>query len=168
MYKAAIWAIALMFAFGATAETKSPFGGFKHDETQPIEIAADTLEVREADKVAVFSGTVDAQQGTLRLTADTIEVAYGNGEGGTGQIRRMKATGNVFIVNGAETASGDWAKYNVAGGLIEMGGTVTLTQGGNIIKGASLTIDLKTGQGKIQGGAGVRVKSTFTPAKVSE
>ncbi|MGB0504836.1 MAG: lipopolysaccharide transport periplasmic protein LptA [Pikeienuella sp.] len=168
MYKAALWAIALLFAFGATAESKGPFGGFKHDETQPIEIAADALEVRETDKIAVFSGAVDAQQGTLRLTADTVEVTYGGGDGGTGQIRAMKATGKVFIVNGAETASGDWAKYNVAGGVIEMGGSVTLTQGGNVVKGASLTIDLKSGQGKVKGGTGGRVKSTFTPAKVSE
>lgn len=167
MYKAAIWVVALLFASAAAAESKSPFGGFKHDETLPIEIAADALEVREADKIAVFSGAVDATQGTLRLTADTVEVAYGDGEGGTGQIRRMEAVGNVFIVNGAETASGDRAEYNVAGGVIRMNGSVTLTQGGNVVKGQSLTIDLNTGQGKIDGGTG-RVKSTFTPAKVSD
>jgi len=40
---------------------------------------------------------------------------------------------------------------------------VTLTQGGNVVKGASLTIDLNTGRGAIDGGSG-RVKSVFTPA----
>ena len=44
-----------------------------------------------------------------------------------------------------------------------MGGAVTLTQGGNVVKGAALTIDLNSGQGKVDGGGG-RVKSTFAPS----
>ena len=52
---------------------QSPFGGFRHDETQPIEIAADSLEVQEANGIAIFRGAVVAGQGTLRLTAEELE-----------------------------------------------------------------------------------------------
>jgi len=69
----------------------------------------------------------------------------------------------VFIANGAETAKGDLAEYDVETGKIVMTGAVTLTPGGNVVKGASLTIDLNTGRGAIDGGGG-RVKSVFTPA----
>lgn len=146
----------------APALAQSPFGGFRHDETQPIEIAADSLEVQEANGIAIFRGAVVAGQGTLRLTAEELEVTYGQGGGGTGEINRLQAKGDVFIANGAETAAGDWADYDVAKGTIRMGGAVTLTQGGNVIKGAALTIDLNSGQGKVDGNGG-RVKSTFAP-----
>lgn len=163
---ACIVTAAMIMGMAGPASAQSPFGGFKHDETQPIEIAADSLEVREADSVAFFRGEVVAGQGTLRLTAAELEVDYGDSDGATGQIRRLQARGAVFIANGAETASGEWADYDVAGGLIKMGGAVTLTQGGNVVKGATLTIDLNTGQGRVDGGGG-RVKSVFTPAPKS-
>lgn len=165
---AAAFALAtLVAAGGAFAQSNSPFGGFRHDETQPIEIAADSLEVREQDGIVIFSGAVDAGQGTLRLTANKLTVTYGDGGAGSGEINKMRAEGSVFIANGAETASGDWAEYDVAGGFITMGGAVTLTQGGNVVKGGSLKINLNTGQGAVDG-AGGRVKSVFTPAKKSE
>ena len=145
-----------------SAFAQSPFGGFRHDETQPIEIAADSLEVQEANRIAIFRGKVVAGQGTLRLTSDELEVSYGAGGGGTGEINRLQAKGDVFIANGAETAAGAWADYDVARGEIKMGGGVTLTQGGNVVKGGSLTIDLNTGRGAVDGGGG-RVKSIFAP-----
>lgn len=156
-------ALAAVVATGAAAQSASPFGGFKHDETQPIEIAADSLEVREQEKIAVFKGEVVAGQGTMRLSADELEVNYAGDGGGTGQIQRLQARGNVVVANGAETASGDYADYNVAAGTIRMTGDVTLNQGGNTVSGQSLSIDLNTGRGNVEGGSG-RVKSVFAPA----
>lgn len=157
--------VTMAFVAGA-ALAQSPFGGFSHDSTQPIEIAADSLEVREADNLAIFTGKVVAGQGTLRLTANELEVTYGDGGGGSGEIQSLRAKGDVFIANGAETAAGEWATYDVAAGLISMGGAVTLTQGGNVVKGNALTINLDTGQGKVDGGSG-RVKSVFAPSPKS-
>ena len=153
----------LALAIGATvagAEQKGPFGGFKHDSNAPIEIAADSLEVRQAENLAIFSGAVDAAQGTLRLTADKVTVNYGGGEGENGRIDRLRAEGKVFLSNGAETAAGQWADYDVAGGSVSMGGGVTLTQGDNAISGQTLSIDLNAGRGQISGG---RVRSVFKP-----
>ena len=73
----------------------------------------------------------------------------------------MRADGNVFLSNGAETAQGAWAEYDVASGMMRMGGNVVLTQGDNAISGESLVIDLNAGTGRIEGG---RVKSVFAPA----
>lgn len=154
--------LAVMALSTASAQQSNPFGSFKHDSTQPIEIVADSLAVDQGAKQATFTGAVEAGQGTMRLTADKIVVTYG-GEGGgdTGKIDKLRAEGDVFLSNGAETAKGSWADYNVAGGLVTMGGDVVLTQGDNAISGQSLTIDLNAGTGKISGG---RVKSVFTPA----
>lgn len=157
-------ALALLLAAGpAAAQTAdSPFGSFKHDASQPIEITADSLAVDQAAQTATFTGEVVAGQGTLRLTAARVTVAYGaeGGEDATGRIRSLRADGDVFLSNGAETARGQWAEYDVAGGVVLMGGDVVLTQGENAISGQSLRIDLNAGAGEISGG---RVRSIFTP-----
>lgn len=154
--------LAIIALSAASAQENNPFGSFKHDATLPIEIVADSLAVDQGAKQATFSGAVEAGQGTMRLTADKIVVSYG-GEGGgdTGRIDRLRAEGDVFLSNGAETAKGEWADYDVASGTVTMGGDVVLTQGENAISGQSLTIDLNAGTGRISGG---RVKSVFTPA----
>ncbi|MCL5776681.1 lipopolysaccharide transport periplasmic protein LptA [Limibaculum sp. FT325] len=158
---------AALAAGGAIAQTASPFGGFKHDSTAPIEITSDSLEVQQANNLAIFAGSVVAGQGTLRLTADRVAVTYTQekADSETGAIRNMRADGNVFLSNGAETATGSWAEYDVAGGVVRMGGAVVLTQGGNAISGESLTIDLNSGTGRIDGQGKGRVKSVFTPSQ---
>ena len=146
----------------AAAQDQGPFGGFKHDRTAPIEITSNALEVRQAENLAIFSGDVVAGQGTLRLTADRLDVAYDDAAEGnpeTGQITNMQAHGNVFISNGAETAQGERAEYDVDTGLITMTGSVVLTQGENVISGQRLVINLDDGQGRMEG----RVKSIFMP-----
>lgn len=156
----------------AQSAQSNPFGSFKHDSTQPIEITADKLAVNNAARTATFTGEVVAGQGTLRLTADLVTVDYGgdaaagtsSGGGapsaGTGRIDKLRAEGSVFLTSGAETAKGSWAEYDVAKGIVTMGGDVVLTQGENAISGQSLRIDLNAGVGEISGG---RVKSVFTP-----
>jgi lipopolysaccharide export system protein LptA len=159
----ALAALAAVTAAGAAAQGTGPFGGFKHDSTAQIEIVADALEVRQAENLAIFTGEVVAAQGTMRLTADKLVVTYASTEANadTGQIQHMRADGNVFLSNGGETGQGAWAEYDVANGIIRMGGDVVLTQGDNAISGESLVIDLNAGTGRIEGG---RVKSVFTPA----
>lgn len=166
-----------MLALGvAAAQESGPFGGFKHDSSKPIEIASDRLEVRQAENLAIFSGTVEAAQGTLRLTAERVVVAYDpdQQDSSTGAIRNMKAEGDVFLSNGAETAEGAFAEYDVTSGKMFMRGDVILTQGGNTIIGEALEIDLNTGVAAMSGGVstatggedgGGRVKSIFTPAR---
>ncbi len=168
---------------GTAQEAGSPFGSFKHDSTQPIEITSDSLSVNQAEQVATFSGAVVAGQGTLRLTATEMRIFYdgdpaatpggaatpdeGNPQTGnpqTGSIRLMRATGNVILTNGAEAAQGDWAEYDVSKGVITMGGAVILTQGANAISGTSLWIDLNAGVGEIKG----RVRTIFQPAATGE
>lgn len=165
--------LVLALPLAATAQTVP--AGFQHDSTQPIEISADSLEMRQTEQTAVFSGTVDARQGQVRMQADRLIVSYDANSGDTndsaGAIRNVRAEGNVFISSAQETAQGDWAEYDVTTGSIVMGDDVALTQGPkNVLVGGSLFIDLNTGFAKLDGGqaAGVsgasgRVEAIFTP-----
>jgi len=164
---AAILAVAVAPLGPAAAQESGPFGGFKHDNTAPIEITSDALEVRQAENLAIFSGAVEAGQGTLRLTADVVNVFYDNenqSDSETGAIRRMTAEGNVFLSNGTETAEGQTAEYDVVSGMMRMSGDVVLTQGQNAIAGDALVIDMNAGTGRVVGQTGGRVRSVFTPS----
>lgn len=154
-------------ATDAAAQTQGPFGGFKHDNSAPIEITSDALEVRQSENLAIFSGAVEAGQGTLRLTSDVLNVYYdneGEEDSDTGAIKRMTAEGNVFLSNGTETAEGSNADYDVVTGMMRMSGDVVLTQGRNAIAGDALVIDMNAGTGRIVGQTGGRVRSIFTPS----
>ena len=122
------------------------------DTSLPIEVAADTFEVRQAEQVAIFAGSVDATQGEMRLQAREVQIHYQTGDGSESEITRLDATGEVHVSSPRETARGDWAIYDVLAETVTMGGNVVLTQGPNVIQGDQLTINLATGRSRIEGG----------------
>lgn len=163
-------ALAAALAVPAFAQdAKGPFGGFKHDRNAPVEIASDLLEVRQEEQIAIFTGNVIAGQGTLRLTANNMVVKFdenSENESETGAIQNVKAKGNVFLSNGAETAQGEAAEYNLVTGIMTMQGNVVLTQGKNVGSGNALEINLNTGVAKLRGAKGTgRVKLSLQPSQ---
>lgn len=147
----------------ALAQSGGALGGFKVDTSQPIEISADALEVRQEQQTAIFTGSVDARQGTVRMQAQQLVVTYdpdSEAQGQAGAIRRVRAEGDVFVSSPEGAAQGNWADYDVSSSTILMGDTVTLTQGTeNVLAGGSLSINLDTGFARIESG-GVRADGT--------
>ena len=147
----------------------------------PVEIVADSLVVEQDQRLATFAGNVDAVQGTLRLRSDRLLVYYdaGQGEGeqpaaaaaGGGQgIRRLEASGNVSIASPGQTASGDRGTYEVAAGQVTLEGNVVLTRADNVVRGAKLDSNLRTGVSTVSaaqpGASGKpeqRVRALFVP-----
>lgn len=169
---AALLALLLLAAGDATAQSLTG----KLDSEQPIDIAADSLEVLRDEHVAVFRGNVNATQGNTRLKADELTVHYkSRKEGGSGDIAgsisRIDAAGNVFISSPSETAQGDKGVYDVDRREITLTGKVVLTRGENVIRGQHLVMNMETGHSKIDGGEpGVaggqgRVHSIFVPER---
>jgi lipopolysaccharide export system protein LptA len=125
--------------------------------------------VRRADR-AIFSGNVRARQGDLALDAARLTVAYASGSSGT-QIQRLDASGGVTVRSPSETATGQFAIYDLNRRLITMVGGVTLVRGASRIQGGRLVIDLTSGRATVDGsgvgGAGTssqggRVTGRFT------
>lgn len=56
-----------LFAVGAAAALES-------DREQPIELAADSVDIDEGKGVSVYRGDVDLRQGSIRLRADVVTV----------------------------------------------------------------------------------------------
>lgn len=142
-------------------------GGFHNEPDKPIEIEADALEVQDTRQTATFTGNVRVVQGDIRMKADRLTVHYAGGQTGGSRIQKIAASGNVLVsAPGSQTASGEWANYLVATRQIEMGNSVVLRQGENIIRGSRLTVDLDSGHARVSGGENGgtgRVKGLFQP-----
>lgn len=146
----AVLATGLLMAAGPVqAQTLTDkFGGFSTNSNAPINIEADQLQVNDTRKTAIFSGNVKAAQGDFVLRSKQLEVFYEGGpaqKSGGGKVNRLKAKGTVLITTkDDQSATSQWADFNVIKQEIVLGDKVVLTQGGNIIRGGKLIIDLKT------------------------
>jgi len=143
---------------------------------QPIDIEADKLEVLDGEKRAIFSGNVMAKQGGMTLRTKELSVNYTGNQGLSGSnanITRIKATGKVLITTDKDqTATSDWADFQVIEQVMTIGGNVVLSQGENVIKGDRLVIDLKTGRSRFENEgqltATKRVRGIFKPKQLGD
>lgn len=134
------------------------FGFSQHDNSKPIEITSEELQIDQSGGFALFIGNVIVGQGDLRMTADRMRVEYGeNPETNKTDITELVATGGVTIVNGDEAAESDSAVYTIANTTIVMTGDVLLTQGPSAISGDKMTYNLTSDTGFMEG----RVKTVL-------
>lgn len=156
---------AATLAVGTMAGAQS-IAGF--NSNQPVNYAADRIELQDRQNRVVLSGDVVINQGDLRLTAGRTTVAYS--DAGTLQIQRIDATGGVTVTRGNERASGAAAVYDFNRRVIVLSGGVALRRGSDTLRGGRLTIDLDTGLASVDGrgaapgetGTSGRVTGTFS------
>lgn len=166
----------LWFCAVAQAQTGGEaFTGFRTDNDQPIKIEADSLEVRDSQKMAVFKGNVDVQQGETTMKAARLNVFYegqvrtGGAQSNQG-IRKIEARGKVLVTSGNNTATGDKADFDMRTQVVVLSGNVVLSQCDNIIVGESLTVNLKNGQAQLSAAKrqNGRVTALFSPNQPTE
>jgi len=151
--------------------------GFSQNRNQPVHIEAGTLEVRDKDKVATFSGNVKVTQGDTAMRCKSLTVFYEQNEkdadksksvavadpgpGGQQRIKKLEARGGVVVTQKQQTATGDLGLFDMENNTVTLSGNVVMTQGQNMLKGDKLVVDLtngvsrvesaKNGQGRVQG-----------------
>ena len=154
--------ISLAQDFGAA------FSGFDTGSDQPIQIEADRLEVRDADKLAIYSGNVIVRQGETVLEAPQLQVFYSGQPAGPdapgSEVERLEAGTGVTVRSGDRTASGDLAVLDMSQDLVTMTGNVVLTEGTNVVRGERLIVNLATDEGRMEGG---RVQTLISPGETS-
>ncbi|MEJ1157269.1 LptA/OstA family protein [Prosthecomicrobium sp. N25] len=142
----------------AQASMSDAFKGFGSNTRDPIQIEADSLEVRDREAFALFSGNVQVRQKDTVLRTARLRVFYegkaAEGSPTTSQrIRRFEAEGRVSISQGDQSVAGDSGWFDMRADQALLTGGVVLTQGKNVAKGEKLTIDLKSGQYRLDSGA---------------
>ena len=129
-----------------------------------MKIRAVSLEVREKDKMATFTGDVYVLQGDTEMRCKVLVVSYDSetdarmanpaaaGPGGDRQIRLIEAKGDVVVVQKDQNATGDAATFNMRENTVTLVGNVVVTRGTNVLRGQRLVADLTSGVSKMDGG----------------
>jgi lipopolysaccharide export system protein LptA len=156
--------------------------GFSQNRDQPVHIEAATLEVRDKDKVATFSGDVKVKQGDTGLRCKSLVVFYeGNdadgktlqaaspGPGGQQKIKRLEARGGVVVTHKEQTATGESGIFDMKTNTVTLNGNVVMTQGQNVLRGDRLVVDLTSGVSRVESGKNGqgRVQGLFQPGSGS-
>ncbi len=168
--------LTLMAALAAMALTAAPIGvtaqtvGTKDLQAaskskKDVNIEADSMEVLDKQKKAIFTGKVDAKREDVSLHSDKLVVDYAVTKQSDGSnktdVTFLDATGNVLIVTSSQRITGDWAKMDVKANQLTVGGDVTVTQDKTVIKGKKLFVDLDKNISQMSGG---RVRGSFVPS----
>ncbi|MEO6151698.1 MAG: LptA/OstA family protein [Croceibacterium sp.] len=148
--------------FGSLAEAQA-IAGF--NSNQPVNYAADRIELQDKQNRVVLSGGVVITQGDLRLTAGRTTVAYS--DTGSLKIQRIDATGGVVVTRGGERAEGAAGVYDFNRRVIVLAGGVQLRRSGDTLNGGRLTIDLNSGLSSVDGRSGAPVAPGTTNGRVS-
>jgi lipopolysaccharide export system protein LptA len=170
------------------AGTPNAMQGFSKNKGQPVNIEAERLEVRDKDKVAVFSGKVVVTQGDTTMRCKTLTVFYVGppekgaaakpaakpatkpaatiGPSGDQKIKKLEAKGDVVVTQKDQIATGDAALFDMETNVVTMSGNVVLTQGQNVLRGNRLVVDMTTGYSRVESAAGKggRVQGLFVPS----
>jgi lipopolysaccharide export system protein LptA len=162
--------------------------GLSQNRDKPIQIDAAKLEVRDKDKIATFYGDAKADvkvvQGDTTMRSKVLVVFYEQqddkssaaktakaaapGPGGSSQIKRLEAKGNVIVTQKDQTVTGENGVFDMKSNTVTMFGGVIMTQNDNVIRGDKLVVDMTTGVSRVEVSPGGRVnaliKSNSSPS----
>jgi lipopolysaccharide export system protein LptA len=163
--------------------------GFSENRDQPVNIEAATLEVRDKQKEATFSGNVHVQQGDTSMRCKSLVVFYEGGPGakeggpepkappaptmtaakpgpgGEQKIKRLEARGGVVVTKKEQTVTGELGIFDMQTNTVTVTGNVMMTQGKNVLRGDRLVVDLTNGVSRVESGKNGtgRVQGLFVP-----
>ena len=150
--------------------------GFSQNRDKPLKITSASLEVRDKDKIATFSGDVHLVQGDTTLRSKTLIVFYdddsdaaskpeapkpakppanapnANAEPMSQQIRRVEVKGGVLVTQKDQTATGESGVFDMQANTVTLLGNVVISQGQNVVRGDRLTVDLNSGVSRVECG----------------
>jgi lipopolysaccharide export system protein LptA len=182
-----------------TATATAPSGppnalqGFSQNRDKPLKISSASLEVRDKDKVATFSGDVHLVQGDTTLRSKTLVVFYDDESDAASkpdaqkpakpaagaanadaapisqQIRRVEAKGGVLVTQKEQSATGESGIFDMQANTVTLLGNVVISQGQNVVRGDRLTVDLNSGVSRVECGktqGQCRVQALIQPSSM--
>ena len=147
-------------------KAKRPTGKRRKKKTRvrkrgPVTIEAKKVESYRAKNMVVFTGDVIVRQGDLFLYASRVEAYLGKGGKG---IKRLRALGNVRIIQGERFGRCEEADYYSGEGIIVLKGNPQVWYGESTIAGDRIVIDLTKNTAEVE--SRERVKAVIYPEEV--
>ena len=143
----------------------------------PIQIEADRMETSQEEGIVLFSGNVQARQGSLNINADEMTVLYTKAGPTpdtsaetaadlTQKIDKITAKGNVKIVQGDWVAAGDSMEFNADDRIVILAGNAKAWQDQNMVTGEKIVLYLDKGKSVVERSSreGERVKAFIYPS----
>jgi len=149
---------------------------------QPITVPARTLEFDYKENVVVYRGDVQAVQGDVHLTSDTLTIRLVSADrkasagedpgtpsgetalGGRVQLRQVEAVGSVRIDQGERWATGGRAVFDQERRVLVLSEDPVLHDGPNQIAGDRVIVYLDEDRSVVEGGD-KRVKAVLFPER---
>ena len=142
------FAILLSLTWSAT-----PLLSFPNDSNAAITIESDSAEQNENENVTKYIGNVSINRGELNIKADLVTVKYRNNrvstifcEGNPSNFNRLTTNKNEELVGIA-----DKIEYFITKEIVHLMGNASLNQNGTIIKGDTISYDIRNGIWKARG-----------------
>lgn len=131
---AALLALSLLFACSAALALES-------DRRQPIELAADSVDIDEGKGISIYKGDVDLRQGSIHLRADIVTVHQRGGktskivaEGRPVKFKQQSAKGPV-------EGEARKVEYEVGSENLVLAGEAKLIQGKDTMRSDRIVYD---------------------------
>jgi len=140
------------------------------DGDQPIEVEADSLEVREAENISIYEGSVNLVQGSLQISCDRMVIHFNDANelqliemiGDPARFRQLDDDQQEMLGQAKQI------DYTEAQSLLELRGTARFSHAGDIIESDLIRVD--TESNGIQAGSSEsdkRVKMLIKPRQES-
>jgi lipopolysaccharide export system protein LptA len=181
-------------AAGAQQAPPNALQGFSSNRGQPVTIRAASLEVRDKQKFATFSGDVRVIQGDTDMRCKVLVVFYEDNStqqsggataaqanagqqaaapgalGGSSQIKRMEAKGGVVVTQKDQIATGERGDFDMKSNTVTLTGNVVLTKGQDVLRGQKLVVNLTDGVSKMDSGGsgGQQIEMMIMPRQDSK
>ena len=150
----------LLFALPAAAAAKSG------DRDQPIEVEADSLEVRDDENISVYEGNVRLVQGSLEINSDRLVIRFNQAR----ELELMEMTGTPARFRQLDDDDREMLgrarqiNYSGSGSMLELFDEAYFSHAGDTIEGDRILIN--TDDNSIQAGSddsSERVKMLIQP-----
>ncbi|WP_299238320.1 lipopolysaccharide transport periplasmic protein LptA [Sulfurihydrogenibium sp.] len=125
IYKIAFFII-LCFVLVAYSQEKK-----ETNKKEPVVITADKLEYSNKDKIAIYTGKVEAIKGNIKLNADMMKIFLDD----KGDVSKIIATGNVYFEQENKWGKGKEAEYYKDKNLIILRKDAEVHQDKNVVEG---------------------------------
>lgn len=140
------------------------------DADQPIVIEAERLEVDQNEGTVVYTGNVEAEQGTMRVSADQMTIVVEDEEvvritarGQPARYQQLLEADKGLVKGNAQTIV-----YHTRDEMVDFTGDAFLEQGGNEIAGELIRYDIVAGRVQAEAGGEEPVRVIVQPAARSE
>jgi lipopolysaccharide export system protein LptA len=140
------------------------------DAEQPIHIHADSAELDKNKNLVVYHGSVRMEQGTLRVTADTMTIELKDqlvvrisAEGDRAHYQQQLEADESMVYADAKTIV-----YYTQEERVQLTGNAYLTQNKNEFSGDVIRYDIREGKVDAQASGEGKVQMILQPATVSK